>query len=117
MTGWKCGNRFGKPAGGGERLVWWPNSCTDFRSDSGQDFVEATLDFFRNQGNVDFALLVCEPRLVPFYERLGWQLFPGELLVTQQQATVPFTFNLPMTLLIRLRDSLSGTIDHFGPPW
>src|SRR5207247_678240 len=70
----------------------------------GQGFASAAIrvahDFFGNQQDVDFALLVCEPRLVPFYERLGFQLFPGTLLVTQQQATVPFTFNIPMTLPI-----------------
>jgi len=37
------------------------------------------------------ALLVCEPGLVPFYERLGWRKFPGDLLVAQRQTTVPFT--------------------------
>jgi hypothetical protein len=54
---------------------------------------------------------------VPFYERLGWLRFPGELLVTQHQATVPFKFNLPMTLPIRLQQALSGAIDLLGPPW
>jgi GNAT superfamily N-acetyltransferase len=79
--------------------------------------IQMAVDFFRNQEEIDFALLVCESRLVPFYERLGWQLLPGELLVTQQQATVPFTFNLPMTLPIRLQQALSGTIDLQGSPW
>jgi aminoglycoside 2'-N-acetyltransferase I len=79
--------------------------------------IQAAHDFFRNQQDVDFALLVCEARLVPFYERLGWQRFPGELLVTQHQATMPFTFNLPMTFPIRLQQPLSGTIDLLGPPW
>jgi GNAT superfamily N-acetyltransferase len=75
------------------------------------------LDFFREQGDVDFGLLVCEPALSPFYEHLGWRRFFGSLLVVQQQATVPFTFNLPMTVPIRLYESLGGTIDLRGPPW
>ena len=79
--------------------------------------IQRAIDFFREQGDVDFALLVCEPGLVPFYERLGWRRFPGDFLVTQKQSTVPFTFNLPMTMPIRLRDSLGGTIDLIGPPW
>ena len=69
------------------------------------------------QGDVDFGLLVCEPDLVPFYERLGWRRFPGELIVTQRQASVPFTFNLPMTTPLRLQESLGGKIDLLGPPW
>ena len=52
--------------------------------------IRRALDFFREQGDVDFGLLVCEPGLVPFYERLGWRRFLGELLVTQKEATVPF---------------------------
>lgn len=75
------------------------------------------LDFFREQGDVDFGLLVCEPGLVPFYECLGWRKFPGDLLVTQRRATVLFTFNLPMTTPVRLQESLGGTIDLLGPPW
>ncbi len=73
------------------------------------------LDFFREQG-ADFGLLVCEPGLVPFYERLGWHPFTGELLVTQRQATVAFTLNGPMTFPLRLRPT-RGRIDLLGPPW
>jgi GNAT superfamily N-acetyltransferase len=79
--------------------------------------IQRALDFFHGQGDVDFGLLVCEPGLVPFYERLGWRRFPGELLVIQRQATVPFTFNLPMTTPLRLHESLGGKIDLLGPPW
>lgn len=79
--------------------------------------MQRALDFFRGQSDVDFGLLVCEPGLVPFYERLGWRMFPGDLLVTQHQATVPFTFNLPMTTPLRLQESLGGKIDLLGPPW
>lgn len=79
--------------------------------------IQRALDFFREQGDVDFGLLVCEPGLVPFYERQGWRTFPGDLLVTQRQATVPFTFNLPMTTPLRLPELLGGKIDLLGPPW
>jgi hypothetical protein len=79
--------------------------------------IQRALAFFRDQGDVDFGLLVCELDLVPFYERLGWRRFPGELLITQRQVTVPFTFNLAMTTTIRLQEPLTGTIDLLGPPW
>jgi len=79
--------------------------------------IQRAVDFFREQGDVDFGLLVCEPGLVPFYERLGWRPFPGELLVTQKGASVPFTFNLTMTTPIRLQEAPGGTIDLLGPPW
>src|SRR5438270_913156 len=70
--------------------------------------IQRALDFFHEQGDVDFGLLVCEPGLVPFYERLGWRRFPGELLVAQRQATVPYTFNLTMTTPVRLEERLAG---------
>jgi aminoglycoside 2'-N-acetyltransferase I len=79
--------------------------------------IQRALDFFHEQGDVDFGLLVCEPVLMPFYGRLGWRKFPGELLVTQRQTTVPFTFNLAMTTPVRLHESLGGKIDLLGPPW
>jgi hypothetical protein len=79
--------------------------------------IRRALDFFGGLGDVEFGLLVCEPDLVPFYERLGWHRFPGDLLVTQRRATVTFTFNLPMTTPLRLQGPLGGTIDLRGPPW
>ena len=80
------------------------------------DGIGQALDFFRAR-DVDFGLLVCEPALIPFYERLGWQPFDGHLLVIQQHATVPFTFNRPMTIPVQLHESLMGRIDLMGPPW
>lgn len=79
--------------------------------------IQQALDFFREKGDVDFGLLVCEPDLVPFYERLGWCKFPGKLFVIQRQMTVSFTFNLPMTIPLRLQETLGGKIDLMGPPW
>jgi hypothetical protein len=78
--------------------------------------IQRALDFFRGE-EVDLGLLVCEPGLIPFYERLGWRRFEGTLFVTQKQATVPFTFNVPMTVPIRVQEKLGGTIDLLGPPW
>lgn len=74
-------------------------------------------EFLSDEAGTEFALLVCEPDLVTFYERSGWRRFPGALLVSQRGATVPFTFNLPMTRPMRRADELDGTIDLLGPPW
>jgi hypothetical protein len=79
--------------------------------------IRLALDYFHQQSDVDFGLLVCEAGVVPFYERLGWRRFPGELLVAQRQTTVAFTFNLVMTTPVRLQEPLAGTIDLLGPPW
>lgn len=78
--------------------------------------IRRALGFFQEQ-RVDFGLLVCEPALIAFYERLGWGSFPGEVFVTRKQARVPFTFNVPMTTPIMLQESLSGCLDLLGPTW
>lgn len=75
------------------------------------------LAFLRDEAAVAFALLVCEPGLIPFYGRLGWQPFPHDLLVTQRGATVPFTFNRPMALPLGTAVAPAEPLDLLGPPW
>ena len=74
------------------------------------------IEFLREQG-ADFALLVCRPELVPFYESLGWRTFSGNLPVTQRGEAKKFTFNLPMTLPVCGVAPADGVIDLLGPPW
>jgi hypothetical protein len=57
--------------------------------------ITRAIQFFSEQ-KVDFALLVCEPDIVPIYERMGWRPFSGRLFVTQNGERCLFTFNLPM---------------------
>ena len=57
--------------------------------------IDRCVDFFREQGDIDFGLLVCERDLIPFYEHLGWQLFSGEFFVTQCVERVKFDFCMP----------------------
>jgi hypothetical protein len=78
--------------------------------------VAGAVELLRDQG-ADFALLVCEPALIAFYERLGWRAHPGDLLVRQFGEPVRFTFNLPMTYPFREGSVPSGAIDLMGPPW
>lgn len=78
--------------------------------------VRRAVELLREQG-ADFALLVCEPALIPFYERLGWVSHPGGLVVRQHGEAVEFTFNLPMVYLLRYAKVPAGVIDLMGPPW
>jgi hypothetical protein len=59
-------------------------------------------------GDIDFGLLVFEPHVVSFYEGLGWQVFPGELIVKQHGETTKFTLCGSMTLSLRLRSASCG---------
>lgn len=73
--------------------------------------------FLADEPRVAFALLVCLPPVVPYYERMGWQRFLGTLLVEQPGGTVAFTANLPMTLPIHCPAPAHGTINLRGYPW
>lgn len=79
--------------------------------------VGRAVEFFCVQPDVAFALLVCEPRLIGYYSRLGWQEFGGRLMVRQHGIPAEFTLNRIMTLGIRSPAPASGTIDLCGPPW
>jgi nodulation protein A len=66
---------------------------------------------------VDFSLLVCRDHLLPFYERLGWHLFAGRLLVQQPDGPTEFTHNRPMVRPGRRAAPAGGLLDLQGPPW
>lgn len=64
-----------------------------------------------------FALLVCEPGLVPYYSHLGWLEFSGALLTLQGGSTVLFEFNRVMVHPLASPPPETGIIDLKGPPW
>ena len=79
--------------------------------------MQRAVEFFREQPDVAFAVLVCGAHLIEYYRGLGWREFGGRLLVRQHGAMVEFTFNRVMTLGVRLPGPQDGTIDLLGPPW
>ena len=74
------------------------------------------LDFL-TRGGADFVLLVCRDELVAYYQRLGWRLFAGELMVSQFGEPEVFTYNRVMVGDLNQAAPKSGTIDLQGPPW
>ncbi len=66
---------------------------------------------------VAFSLLVCREQLLPFYERLGWSPFGGQLIVEQPAGRVVFTANRPMVLPGVREAPRDGVIDLNGLPW
>jgi GNAT superfamily N-acetyltransferase len=79
--------------------------------------MQRAVEFFREQPDVGFALLVCGPHLIEYYGGLGWREFGGRLLVRQYGATVEFTYNRVMTYGVRSAAPQDSTIDLLGPPW
>jgi GNAT superfamily N-acetyltransferase len=66
---------------------------------------------------VAFSLLVCQEHLLPFYDRLGWRVFSGCVMVKQPAGSVVFTVNRPMVLPGRRPAPRDGVIDLNGLPW
>lgn len=79
--------------------------------------VEKALAFFREQQDIDFALLVCQSSTMDYYSKLGWQAFNGQLMVMQYGAQTEFTLNKTMTYGIKSAAPASGIIDLCGLPW
>jgi aminoglycoside 2'-N-acetyltransferase I len=64
-----------------------------------------------------FALLFCEPKTAPLYERLDWRRFAGTVFVAQPAGTVRFTASDAMVLDLARSAPTRGTIDLCGLPW
>lgn len=79
--------------------------------------VRRAVEFFVERPDVEFAVLVCEPRLIEYYSRLGWNEFTGRLLTTQHGEAAEFTFNRVMVIDVHSTAPRIGTIDLLGPPW
>jgi hypothetical protein len=79
--------------------------------------IRRAFKFFRDQPAVEFALLVCEPELLAYYSRLGWQEFHGRLVCRQHGAVSEFTLNRVMVCGVRSGGPTDGMIDLLGPPW
>lgn len=79
--------------------------------------IHRALQSFREQSDIAFGLLVCEPALLSYYGRLAWQEFAGRLLVTQHGLLAEFTFDRVMVCPVREAAPTAGVIDLLGPPW
>ena len=87
----------------------------------GQGYARAALKraltWLHDEAAVAFALLFCEPPLLPYYANQGWQRFEGTDIVRQPGGTGPFTLFDAMTLAVRKRNALRGKVDLRGEPW
>jgi RimJ/RimL family protein N-acetyltransferase len=79
--------------------------------------IRRAVEFFSAQPEIEFAVLVCEPQLIGYYARLGWQEFRGQLLVRQHEVPSEYTFSRVMTRSVHREAPDAGTIDLCGPPW
>ena len=73
-------------------------------------------NFFEHEWEVDAGLLFCLPRMVAFYESLGWQKVEEKVLVEQPEAG---TIESPMGIMVLPfgDDWQSGTVELKSLPW
>lgn len=78
--------------------------------------LRASIQTFRDEGRIDFALLFCEPHNAAFYDSRGWTPFDGEIYAEQAGSRVRFDAIAPHVFDLR-RAPRSGVIDLCGLPW
>lgn len=80
--------------------------------------LRAAADYLQSDLAIAYALLFCRAELVPFYGRLGWQPFQGEIFVAQpNQHRLKFTEQGAMLLTLEEQAPLDGELDLQGLPW
>lgn len=75
------------------------------------------MELLRTEAGCAFGLLFCEDHNVAFYDKLGWALFQGDMVVEQRGITGPFAFRNTMVLPINGPAKVDGHIDLCGLPW
>jgi GNAT superfamily N-acetyltransferase len=78
--------------------------------------VRHAADFLRDEWAVDFALLFCIDRMVPYYGRLGWRNVMCEVLIDQPAGRQRCPFNV-MTLPFNAKFAVIDSIDLRSAPW
>lgn len=73
-------------------------------------------DFMRDELEVEFGMLFCLPRLVPFYARQGWQLLEETVEFEQPSGPVASPFSV-MALSWGGREWPAGKVEVGGLPW
>ena len=73
-------------------------------------------DFMLSEWGVDFGLLFCRDGLLPFYDRLGWQLVDEPVLIEQPSGAIQSPMNV-MVLPCRAETWPEGAVKLNSLPW
>jgi GNAT superfamily N-acetyltransferase len=78
--------------------------------------VTAAIQHARDSMKAPFGMLFCLPRLVPFYERMGWARLDEPVLIEQSAGTV----RSPLEVMVKLLGDRAwppGPVSANGRPW
>ncbi|HYE15101.1 MAG TPA: GNAT family N-acetyltransferase [Pyrinomonadaceae bacterium] len=74
-------------------------------------------EFMCDELQVEFGMLFCEDRLVPFYARLGWRKVEDEVEFEQEAGPVVSPFNVMVLPCGEGREWPAGRVEIGGLPW
>jgi GNAT superfamily N-acetyltransferase len=81
-----------------------------------QILLREAVAFMTDELDADFGFLFCLPRLVPFYESLGWRMLPGPVLIEQPDGALESPVE-SMVLPLRGRLWPPGKVEIRSLPW
>jgi predicted acetyltransferase len=73
-------------------------------------------EFLSDPLKVEFGLMMCIERMVPYYEKLGWKMVAKSILMEQPEGKRGLSYPV-MVLPITRNDWPQGMIDLCGLPW
>jgi hypothetical protein len=80
--------------------------------------METAAAFMRDKLGVEFGLLICGAKMMPYYGKLGWQIVPGPLMFDQPKGKITFDDSTKIMILpCNKHDWPPGVIDLCGLPW
>jgi GNAT superfamily N-acetyltransferase len=80
------------------------------------DLLQAGADQMRRLGGYDFAMLYCNPKLIPYYAKSGYRQVVNPIYILQHGQRVLFEDH-QMVLPLSGKPWPEGDVDVNGPPW
>ena len=78
--------------------------------------LEVAQNYLRDPLGVDFGLMIATDRMVSIYEKKGWRVVAGSMLMDQPGGKMALSYPV-MILPVCKQDWPSGVIDLCGLPW
>ena len=78
--------------------------------------LQAAAEQMRRLGGYDFAMLYCDPKLIPYYAKSGYRQVLNRIYILQHGQQVLFEDH-QMVLPLSGKSWTDGDVDVNGPPW
>ncbi|MFC1713852.1 GNAT family N-acetyltransferase, partial [Candidatus Poribacteria bacterium] len=80
--------------------------------------LQAALDFMHREWGAEFGFLICLDRMIPFYQKLGWQKVVDTVIMDQPSGKMPLPSGLSaMVFPCQDEEWPAGTVEMNSMPW